>query len=128
MTSSAAYNHAYYLAHPEHYGYKPSFYLANRERILARTRLWRKAHPDNDQKRVARWRAVVDAALAGGCVDCGTTELVVLDFDHVRGEKTSRISRMRGASIPRLLAEIAKCEVRCANCHRRVTALRRKVI
>ena len=31
----------------------------------------------------------------------------------------------RGHSIQNLDSEIAKCEVRCANCHRRITHLRR---
>jgi len=62
------------------------------------------------------------------CVDCGEADPIVLDFDHVRGEKTDSICNMtrRGRyGIPKILAEIAKCEVRCANCHRRVTEKRR---
>jgi len=42
-----------------------------------------------------------------------------MDFDHVHGEKDGDISQLRwrvGAA--RLEAEIAKCEVVCANCHR----------
>jgi hypothetical protein len=49
---------------------------------------------------------------------------VTLDFDHVRGEKEQAVGLL--AALPvghaRLVAEIAKCEVRCANCHRRRTA------
>ena len=50
-----------------------------------------------------------------------------MDFDHVRGNKCGIISRMTSApmSAAKLLAEIAKCEVVCANCHRRRTLLRR---
>lgn len=61
------------------------------------------------------------------CVDCGEADLLVLDFDHVRGSKEASISRMirGGTSEKRLRAEIAKCEVRCANCHRRKTARER---
>lgn len=60
------------------------------------------------------------------CVDCGETDHVVLDFDHVRGEKRKPISRMVAStySLEVLKKEIEKCEVRCANCHRRVTAKR----
>lgn len=58
------------------------------------------------------------------CVDCGEKDLVVLDFDHVRGKKHRSISQMvhRGNSIDKIKEEIEKCEVRCANCHRRKTA------
>src|SRR5260370_4175339 len=54
------------------------------------------------------------------CVDCNNTDIRVLEFDHVRGEKSGNISRMvgEGFSWKTIEAEIAKCEVRCANCHR----------
>ena len=60
------------------------------------------------------------------CVDCGEADPLVLEFDHVRGVKSGNISQMMAycVSEARLLEEIAKCEVRCANCHRRVTAIR----
>lgn len=58
------------------------------------------------------------------CVDCGEADPVVLEFDHVRGTKSDGLSNLVvAANMARLVAEIAKCEVRCANCHRRKTAL-----
>lgn len=62
------------------------------------------------------------------CVDCGESDPVVLEFDHVRGRKRAEISALVSSSKSlsslraQLDAEIAKCEVRCANCHRRKTA------
>ncbi|QNL30514.1 HNH endonuclease [Gordonia phage SpeedDemon] len=59
------------------------------------------------------------------CVDCGMRDLRCLDFDHVRGVKEGNIARMLpSVKLDRLMAEIEKCEVRCANCHRIVTAVR----
>ena len=54
------------------------------------------------------------------CADCGTQDHRVLEFDHVTGEKDGNISRMAhsGYSVPTLEAEAAKCEIRCANCHK----------
>ena len=61
------------------------------------------------------------------CIDCGESDVVVLEFDH-RGRKVADVSTYAngGRSWTRILAEIQKCDVRCANCHRRVTATRRK--
>ena len=58
------------------------------------------------------------------CIDCGEADANVLDFDHVRGKKTDTVSRLIGHSCSwkRIKAEIDRCEVRCANCHRKKTA------
>ena len=59
------------------------------------------------------------------CVDCGEKDPVVLEFDHRhRDDKTMPVSTMmnRANSWSRVLKEIEKCDVRCANCHRRRTA------
>lgn len=60
------------------------------------------------------------------CIDCGESDSVVLEFDHVRGKKEFNIGdAVRvGYGVDRVRREIAKCEVRCANCHRRKTAKR----
>lgn len=57
------------------------------------------------------------------CVDCGESDIIVLEFDHVRGEKKFNISSVfhNGISLEKIKREIKKCEVRCANCHRKVT-------
>jgi hypothetical protein len=62
------------------------------------------------------------------CVDCGNPDIRVLEFDHVRGHKTEEISHLlsQGCGWPRIESEIAKCEVRCANCHRIKTLERGK--
>jgi|TARA_R110000824_G_scaffold4310_4_gene20835 L-lysine 2,3-aminomutase len=58
------------------------------------------------------------------CVDCGEADPVVLDFDHVRGVKSSNIGNMiHRNGVEAILKEMKKCEVRCACCHRRVTAI-----
>jgi hypothetical protein len=56
------------------------------------------------------------------CVDCGDSRLVALEFDHV-GAKAATVTEIArgGCSLRRLEAEVAQCEVRCANCHRRRT-------
>lgn len=61
------------------------------------------------------------------CVDCGERDPVVLDCDHVSGDKKAAISFMvvRAHSWDKIKEEINKCVVRCANCHRRKTAKER---
>lgn len=62
------------------------------------------------------------------CVDCGERDPVVFEFDHVTGTKHFAISQIIGSWQPnwqRVIEEIAKCEIRCVNCHRRKTARER---
>jgi len=60
------------------------------------------------------------------CIDCGETDPIVLEFDHVKGVKFKELNYMtrNTYSIETIKKEIEKCEVRCANCHRRITAKR----
>lgn len=53
------------------------------------------------------------------CVDCGNPDIRVLEFDHVCGTKKAGVGRLisNGCSIETIKEEIAKCEVRCRNCH-----------
>lgn len=56
------------------------------------------------------------------CTVCGEADPVVLDFDHLSG-KWREVTVMANVSgRVNLLAEMAKCRVLCANCHRRHTA------
>jgi hypothetical protein len=59
------------------------------------------------------------------CADCGLADPLVLEFDHV-AEKTAAISALvhEGYALARIQAEVACCEIVCANCHRRRTSLR----
>lgn len=62
--------------------------------------------------------------LAHPCVGCGERDPVVLDFDHVKGQKKNGVSEMVNDEygLELIKEEIEKCVVRCANCHRRRTA------
>jgi hypothetical protein len=70
---------------------------------------------------------VIMARFADSCADCGTTDIRVLEFDHVRGTKLDTVGSMvrRGRALAVIEAEIAKCDVRCRNCHAIVTIARR---
>src|SRR5205085_2336078 len=53
------------------------------------------------------------------CVDCGFSNILALEFDHLR-DKVKDVMKMVRDLAPwnKIEEEIAKCEVRCANCHR----------
>jgi hypothetical protein len=101
--------------------YQAERHQNNHEREMRRIRR-------NQETRRAAARALIRAyLLLHPCVDCGETDVVVLEFDHVRGTKVRDVSQMvrDGVNWAKIEEEIAKCEVRCANCHRRATVARR---
>jgi len=58
-----------------------------------------------------------------GCHLCSESDPRVLQFHHVNSEeKESSISKMlsSGCSLKKILKEIEKCEVVCANCHLKI--------
>lgn len=68
---------------------------------------------------------ILEHLKANPCVDCGEPDPVVLEFDHVRGRKVDDISVLAtNGCTKKLVEEMKKCDVRCANCHRRITAER----
>ena len=100
----------------------------HRRRTSRREGSWR-ANPDDliglalltahERRNVLYVRNILRAS---ECVDCGDSDPAVLEFDHV-GEKAGNVGQMArtGCSFERLRAEVSRCEVRCANCHRRRT-------
>ena len=105
----AAKQRAYYKANPEIYN-KHKGYVAK-----------------NDVK----WKSRVTAYMfnifseSNGCVDCGESNLLVLEFDHREpDDKEYGISKLRTKKISwdSFVAEIDKCDIVCANCHRIRTA------
>jgi hypothetical protein len=79
------------------------------------------------QREVAK--QFVDKAKSRPCADCGVQfPPCAMDFDHVRGNKVADLAKLRSArgAQSKLAAEIEKCEVVCAICHRLRTKLRRE--
>jgi hypothetical protein len=62
------------------------------------------------------------------CVQCGESDPIVLEFDHINpDEKEASIHwAITKWKWERVLAEIAKCQVLCANCHKRRIAKQQK--
>lgn len=53
------------------------------------------------------------------CAYCGYSDKRALQFHHVKGEKDKGVAQLAiaGYSKKRILAELSKCIVLCANCH-----------
>lgn len=66
-------------------------------------------------------KSIIQDKKQNPCTDCGECfPSICMDFDHTRGKKSFEISKAyRLANTPnRLLEEIQKCDLVCANCHR----------
>lgn len=96
-----AYDNAHYKANPHRRGYIRSNSNKRIESVRKWVREYLSTHP---------------------CVDCGETDIVVLEFDH-QSDKLNDVSHfIKYGNVDTVKVEIAKCEVRCCNCHRRKTA------
>lgn|ERR1035437_2111032 len=92
--------------------YQRGHYQRNKAVYIAKGRIWM------DARRTENVLKLIAYFSDHPCVDCGESDPVVLQFDHVRG-KTRELAEMlnSGSNWDRIIAEIEKCEVRCANCH-----------
>ena len=98
------------------------------EKMRAYRRAWYRRNPEKAYERkkqrrqeMISWLREYKGTLA--CLQCGETHPACLDFHHRdRNEKDFRISALgnMGWSKERVLTEIAKCDVLCANCHRKL--------
>ena len=105
------------MCKPCYVEYKRLWYLRNRDQHLAHVKEMRAISSEENQLRMWQYLA------SHPCVDCGERDPVVLQFDHLRDKRCDISGMSRGGFIwETILAEIAKCEVRCANCHTVKTA------
>lgn len=94
-------------------------YSRNRDAMVAKARAYSDAHRVETRAFIQRLKETRP------CADCGGTfPAVCMDFDHRHGSKTLNVADAvnRGWGWERLIAEIQKCDIVCANCHRVRTA------
>lgn len=97
---------------------RKDWYISNKDRIINNVLF------NNKKIKLRNYQFIWKYLLNNPCIDCGEKNPIVLEFDHRdRSDKINSISAMSGnASIKNLVTEIAKCDVRCCNCHRIRTA------
>lgn len=114
--------------------------LSERERkqcTAEATARYKKNNPEKVREssriRKERNRGIVIEAKKAPCTDCGNPfPPICMDFDHREGEEkifgykggVSALVNV-GAAVETLQAEIEKCDLVCANCHRIRTAKKR---
>jgi len=96
-----------------------------KERYYENHAHYRKSH-NTSRKRVREQNAyrVFEYLAAHPCIICGESDPIVLEFDHrIKDDKIENIANLiRDAKWERIEFEIRKCDVLCANCHRRKSA------
>lgn len=114
-------------------------FARNRNKADGKQSYCRACHSEMCRKGYPRYKARIDARnarvrrentlwllrykMSHPCVDCGNADFRVLEFDH-EGDKVMNVANMLHEcwSLERIRREVAKCRVRCANCHRIKTA------
>jgi hypothetical protein len=99
---------------------------ANKRRYSARSHEVRqRLQVFNKKLKDEKARKVFEYLQTHPCVDCGERDPVVLEFDHRdSATKLRNVAQMIEARYAwdKIMTEIKKCDVRCANCHRRKTS------
>lgn len=99
-------------------------YEANKDKMKARAVLARRVLK-------AKIRAHIEEVKDVPCMDCGQKYAwYIMEFDHVRGDKLFNLADAGrlGKPFAKVLEEIEKCEVVCANCHRARTWQRKESV
>jgi hypothetical protein len=110
------------LCKPCRSAYGKEHYAANRQRYIDQARLAKR------HLLLKRTRYLLAFFKTHPCVDCGEGDPVVLEFDHLRDKAFTVGAGLHDRGWEAVLAEMEKCEVVCANCHRRRTARRRGAV
>jgi hypothetical protein len=96
--------------------YHRDHYLDNKKLYKSKAVVWSKTNKKRNFKKIISYLS------EHPCVDCGESDIVVLEFDHIKDKKMNISVMLKYHSWSNIIKEINKCEVRCANCHRRKTA------
>ncbi len=99
----------------------------DRKKRLEYRKNWYSKNKESEIKHVARRKKEIKSWFRNykdslGCTICKENHPATIDFHHQRDDKEMEVAKMvsEGYSIKRILHEIKKCKVLCANCHRKL--------
>src|SRR5690348_595472 len=119
------------MPHPQE-GYNSLMPIKNKVLRLANQRRYKKEvwYPANRKRHITTvvkrknqiLRYIRDIKRKSKCSRCSESDPRCLDFHHLNKNKTISLSQAaaNGWSICRIDNEVAKCEVLCSNCHRKL--------
>ena len=92
--------------------YDKDYYQNNRDKIQKSNKAYK--------LKIRKWFKEYKKTLE--CTQCGESHWACLEFHHPHNNKDKAVSNMAAAgySKNRIMKEINKCVVLCANCHRKV--------
>ena len=97
-----------------HKPFRKNWYEGHKERHLKQVK-----QRKHEARKVAReyvWNYLSNHP----CIECGEKDPIVLEFHHRHGkDKAISVMAAGGYPIATIQAEIDKCDVLCANCHRK---------
>ena len=103
--------------------YQAKYRATHREEIRGYQQAYTKRYPDRFKTkmegRLSKQRGYLMLLLSRGCLECGMSDVRVLQFDHVpeRGTKKFKVTADVYKPWKTFLEEVEKCDVVCANCH-----------
>jgi len=91
-----------------HKEYRKNHYETNRQKYIDKA----KRNKEEYRKQYFEWLSTKS------CVDCGVSDIRVLEQDHLRDKEYNVSSRIGRLTLEAMMPELDKCEIVCANCHR----------
>ncbi|MEI6478005.1 MAG: hypothetical protein WCO52_03390 [bacterium] len=106
----------------------PQWRANNQEKLREYRRRWYHRNAEHAKAKVVERRTgltqLIEAIkMNASCEACGENDPCCLDFHHrdpgTKEATIAGIARQKSWKMERIMAEIAKCAILCANCHRK---------
>lgn len=109
--------------YPKSKSKKSGIYPYCKDCCKKRSKEWRKSNPEKEKAQVGNRRRKVrllswEYLREHPCIKCGESDVAVLQFHHTK-DKEREVSSMISDcwAWEKILKEIEKCDILCANCH-----------